>query len=90
MEASLAPDCADGLLPVLAVFVDEEAFTPLVLEPNKASVLSCTVELFLHESQTLNLLLRLITRLWSHLILARGCMEEIPDSRLLILLLQKI
>ena len=43
---------------------------------------------FLHEFQTLNLLLS-ITRLWSHLILARVCMEEIPDSRLLILLLLK-
>ena len=43
VEASLAPDCADSLQPVLAVLVDEEAFTPLVLEPNKASVLHCTV-----------------------------------------------
>ena len=43
VEASLAPDCADSLQPVLAVLVDEEAFTPLVLKPNKASVLPCTV-----------------------------------------------
>ena len=43
VEASLAPDCADSLQPVLAVLVDEEAFTPQVLEPNKASVLHCTV-----------------------------------------------
>ena len=46
VEATLAPDCADSLQPVLAVFVDEETFTPLVLEPNKASILPCTVELF--------------------------------------------
>ena len=43
VEASLAPDCADSLQPALAVLVDEEAFTPMVLEPNKASVLPCTI-----------------------------------------------
>ena len=56
-----APDCADSLQPVLSVFVDEEVYTPLVLEPNKAWILPCTVELFLLLS---------ITRLplWSQLI----------------------
>ena len=46
MEATLAPDCTDSLQPALAVFMDEEAFTPLVLEPNKARILPCTVKLF--------------------------------------------
>ena len=36
--------CADSLQPVLAVLVDEEAFTSLVLEPNKASVLHCIID----------------------------------------------
>ena len=46
VETTLAPDCADSLQLVLAVLVDEEAFTLLVLEPNKARILPCTVELF--------------------------------------------
>ena len=43
VEAPLAPAWADSLQPVLDEVVVEEAFTPLVLEPNKASVRHCTV-----------------------------------------------
>ena len=39
VEATLPPDCADSLQPILAVFVDEDVYTPLVLEPNNARIL---------------------------------------------------
>ena len=46
VEATLAPACADSLLPVLAVVVEEEVYTPLVLELKKVRILPCTVKLF--------------------------------------------